>query len=220
MITNECKWTIMVKKCSKNQLKQLTTAEFDNTAPSAEETAAPILNNITATPAALPVDSSRDNKCAPTTTQLLFFKFITLVSTEDIKRFLKLASTTPESEEKNLENLWRRAHGEGYENGRKSVLWNLEKKMEENYEEGLERGMDLGWEQGYNIAKVAFNDIVKELKARESRKLANTTVPVVLKSPVRSRYLTHFWTDRGPNRSWEFPELKRPRPGPKKTGQN
>jgi hypothetical protein len=62
------------------------------------------------------------------TTQDSFFNFITLATVEDIKKFLTLASTTPEG--KNLENLWRRAHEEGYEKGKESLLWNLEIKME------------------------------------------------------------------------------------------
>ena len=63
---------------------------------------------------------------ATATARQSFFDFITLASTEDVKNFLKLASTTPEGG--NLVNIWRRAHREGYEKGRKkSLLHNLEK---------------------------------------------------------------------------------------------
>jgi flagellar biosynthesis/type III secretory pathway protein FliH len=102
----------------------------------------------------------------PATSQLSFFDFITLATTEDIKKFLTLASTTPEG--KNLENLWRRAHGEGYKKGKISLLQDLEKKMEHKFEEGVDRGMDLGHEQGYTVAKEGFDGIIKALKARDT----------------------------------------------------
>jgi hypothetical protein len=106
------------------------------------------------------------------TTQHSFFDFITLATVEDVKKFLTLASTT--SEGKNLECLWRRAYEEGCEKGRKSLLRNLERKLEEKFEEGVERGMNLGREEGYTVAKEAFDDIIKTVKAREVLKV-NTT---------------------------------------------
>ena len=64
---------------------------------------------------------------------------------------------------------------EGYENGRKSLLWNLERKMEDKYEEGVEKGMNLGREEGYTIAKEGFDEIIKVKRAREAAK-AQTSV--------------------------------------------
>ena len=70
----------------------------------------------------------------------------------------------------NLVNIWRRVHGEGYKKGRKSLLHNLEKKMENKFEEGVKKGMDLGREEGYTVTKERFDSIVKRLKAREASK--------------------------------------------------
>ena len=106
---------------------------------------------------------------APATKQLPFFDFITLATTEDIKKFLKLMNTTLEG--KNLENLWRRAYGEGYEKGRKVALLDLETEMKDRFREGIAKGMDLGREQGYNVAKEAFDEIIKVTKAREVQKV-------------------------------------------------
>ena len=44
----------------------------------------------------------------------------TLAAKDNVKEFLKLASTKLEAE--NLVTLWRHAHSEGYKKGRKSVL--------------------------------------------------------------------------------------------------
>ena len=46
--------------------------------------------------------------------------------------------------------------------------------MEEKFEEGIQRGMDLGREEGYTVAKEAFDEIIKVVKAREAPKV-NTT---------------------------------------------
>jgi hypothetical protein len=144
----------MAKKGSKNQSKWSNTA--NNTAPLVEKAPTPVI--ITTSQ---PTNTTRDDEHT-------FFNFITLATTEDIKIFLKLASTTQEG--RNLENLWRRAHEEGYEKERKSLLQDLEKKLEDRFEEGVERGMDLGREQGYTVAKEGFDGIIKELKAREASK--------------------------------------------------
>jgi hypothetical protein len=95
-----------------------------------------------------------------------------LATTEDIKKFLELAGTTPEG--KNLETLWRRAHGEGYEKGRKSLLRSLEMKLEERFEEGIDRGMNLGREEGYTVAKGGFDHLLAQIKAREDSKRPST----------------------------------------------
>ena len=142
----------MAKKKSKQQPKQPNMANVSHTA--------------TAQTTSQLASTSRDDAHAPATTQISFFDFITLASTEDVKIFLKLASTTPEG--KNLENLWRRAHGEGYEKGRKAVLKDLQKKMDDKFEEGVERGMDLGREEGFTVAKEAFDNIIKVVKARQA----------------------------------------------------
>ena len=148
----------MAKKKSKQQPKQPNEANLDDAAT---------VPTTSVTTTSQSASTSRDDVYA--TTQILFFDFITLATMEDIKRFLKLASTTPEGE--NLGTLWRRAHGEGYEKGRKSLLQDLEKKMEEKFEEGVERGMNLSREEGYTVAKEAFDDIIKVVKAREAPKV-------------------------------------------------
>jgi hypothetical protein len=132
----------MAKKSSKQQPKQQNVASLGDT------TTAPTTANQSVSTS--PVDAH-----VPATTHLSFFNFITLATTDDIKKFLELASTRPEG--KNLGNLWRRAHGEGYEKGRRSLLQNLERKMKDKYEEGVEEGMNLGREQGYTVAKEAFD---------------------------------------------------------------
>jgi hypothetical protein len=146
----------MAKKSSKNQPKRPTMANLDNEAQPATKTATP-------------ADTSHVNEHAPAATRLSFFNFVTIATTKDIKEFLELAATTLEGE--NLLYLWERA----YEDGRKAVLRNLEKKLEGKYEEGVERGMDLGREEGYNVAKEGFDGIVKELKAGEAPKKPSTT---------------------------------------------
>ena len=143
----------MAKKKSKQQPEQ-QTANISN--PKTEPTAATSLSQ--------PADTSQvDTQVPAAATRLQFFDFITLAATDDIKEFLKLASTKPEGE--NLATLWRRAHYEGYENGRKSVLRNLEKKMEEKYEEGVERGMNLGREEGFTVARDGFRRALASKKA-------------------------------------------------------
>jgi hypothetical protein len=54
---------------------------------------------------------------------------------------------------------------------KKSLLQNLEKKMEKNFDEGVARGMDLGREEGYTIAKEAFDKMINVVKAREAPKV-------------------------------------------------
>ena len=167
----------MAKKKSKQQPKQPNTADFDNAAPQIEKPTTPVF-----TTSNQPANTSQDDEHTPATTQVSFFDFITLATTEDIKKFLKLASTTPDG--KNLENLWRRAHGEGYEKGRKSLLQSLERKLEEKFGEGVERGKDLGCEEGYNVAKEAFDDIIKVVKARETPKMSTSNISTQTDPPT------------------------------------
>jgi hypothetical protein len=148
----------MAKKKSNQQPKQLNAANVGETEKASTTTAA---NHPTSIP---PVDAH-----APATTRLSFFNFLTIATTENVLAFLELAATTPEGA--NLERLWERAYEEGYEKGRKSLLRNLERKMEERFEEGVERGKDLGREEGYTVAKEAFDDIIKKVKARETPKV-------------------------------------------------
>jgi hypothetical protein len=91
-------------------------------------------------------------------TCLLFFNFITIATTNDIKKFLEFAATTSDGE--NLIHLWERAYDDGYESGRKSLVRRLEMEMEDKFEEGVERGMNLGHEEGYNVAKEGFDGII------------------------------------------------------------
>jgi hypothetical protein len=110
---------------------------------------------------------------APTTEispplHVVFRDFIKLADINTITCFLTTATSTLESE--NLEALWKRAYEEGYENGRKSLLPDIGRKLEERFEEGIERGMDLGREEGYTVAKEGFDGIVKGLRAREAQK--------------------------------------------------
>ena len=156
----------MGKKGLKKQPKQPNAANYGD--PATAQGITPSL--ITSITTNQPTSTSQVDSHAPATTRISFFDFITLATTKDIKEFLKLASTTPEGE--NLGYLWRRAHGEGYEKGRKSLLQDLNKKMEDKFEE---RGMDLGREEGYTIAKEAFDDIINTVKAREATKKAITT---------------------------------------------
>ena len=151
----------MAKKSAKKQPKQPNVANVGDTETAQSITTSP----VTSTTANQPTTTSQVDSHAPATT---FFDFITLATTEDVKKFLNIASTTPEG--KNLEYIWRRAHGEGYKKGRKSLLQNLKKKMEDKFDEGVERGMDLGREEGYTVAKEAFDDLVNKIKAREARK--------------------------------------------------
>ena len=165
----------MAKKKSKQQPNHLlvNATSHGNTA-SESVTVTAITTNIQ--PAITPESQLEGDAYAPlaATSQhsVSFFDFITLATTEDIRRFLKLAGTTTES--KNLENLWRRAYGEGYEKGRKSLLQGLEKKLEESFEKGVERGKDLGQEEGYTVAKEGFDAIVKALKARDTPKTSTS----------------------------------------------
>src|SRR6266446_2700631 len=117
----------MAKKSSKNQPKRPTTANSDNAAP--------------------PAGTTEVNAQASAISRLSFLNFVTLAPTDDIKKFLKFAATTPEGE--NLVYLWKRAYEDGFENGKKSLLQDLGREMEEKFEEGVERGMNLGREQGY-----------------------------------------------------------------------
>ena len=133
----------MAKKSSKNQPKRPSTTDFNNAAPPA----------VTTTNQ--PVSIS-------------FLNFITIATTENFKKFLKFAATTPEGE--NLVYLWKHAYEDGFENGRKSLLQDLGREMAEKFEEGVEKGMDLGREEGYTIAKEAFDKMVMKLKTREAPK--------------------------------------------------
>jgi hypothetical protein len=139
----------MARKSSKTQSKQPNAANFGNTA--------------TVPTTSQPADTLQVDAHAPATMCTSFFDFITLATIEDVKTFLQLASTTQEG--KNLEILWRRAHREGYEKGKKSLLQSLERKMKEKYEEGVERGMNLGREEGFTVARDAFRDALKARKA-------------------------------------------------------
>lgn len=146
-------------------------ADFDNTAPPAVTTSSQ--------PASTP---QVDNTHAPTTTQLSFRNFLTIANTEDIKKFLRVAVTTPEGA--NLFYLWKHAHDEGHQKGRKSLLENLERKMEEKFEEGVERGMNLGREQGCTIAKEVFNKMIVAIKARDTLKVDTTDISTQTDSVV------------------------------------
>ena len=109
------------------------------------------------------------NTNAPETTQLSFFHFITIATTENITEFLEFAATTPDRE--NLQYLWERTYEDGFEKGRKSLLQSLGRKMEEKFEEGVKKGMDLGCEEGYMVAKESFDNIIREVEAREAPKV-------------------------------------------------
>ena len=169
----------MAKKKSKQQLNHPNAANISHTA--------------TAETTDQPASTSRDDVYTPAISEASelsnhhsdsesFFDFITLATIEDIRSFLQLASTTPDG--KNLENLWRRAHGEGYEKGRKSLLRNLEKKMEDKFEEGVERGMNLGREQGYTVAKEGFDSIIKALKAKDTPRISTSDSGMQMNPPV------------------------------------
>ena len=160
----------MAKKSTKKQPKQSNETSISDTATSQIITTPP----VTSTVANQPISVTQTDTQAPTTTQHSFFDFITLATTEDIKKFLKLANTTPEG--KNLENLWRRAHAEGYEKGRKVALKDLETESKDKFREGIAKGMDLGHEQGYNVAKGAFDEVVKVAKAKEALKPQTSTI--------------------------------------------
>jgi hypothetical protein len=149
----------MAKKSAKNRPKQPTTANFDDAA----------VKEVTATHTTPLASTPQVDAHAPATTRLSFFNFITVATTKDIENFLELADTTQESD--NLRYLWERAYEDGFENGRRSLLQNLGKKMEDNFEEGVRRGMDLGREEGYTVAKEAFDDIIRVVKAREATKV-------------------------------------------------
>ena len=168
----------MAKKSTKKQLKQPNvsyTTSISDTAASQIITTPPVTSTVANQPISIPQTDTQ----APTTTQRSFFDFITLATTEDIKKFLKLANTTLGG--KNLENLWRRAHAEGYKKGRKVALKDLEAGLKDKFREGIAKGMDLGREQGYNAAKEAFDEVVKVAKAKETPKPQTSTIDTALK---------------------------------------
>ena len=141
----------MAKKSSKQQPRQPNAANIGDTVT---------IQTTNQPDNAPPVDAHA--------TRLSFFHFITIATTEDIKKFLAFTATTPEGE--NLEYLWERAYEDGYKNGRKSLLQSLERNLEEKFEKGVEKGMDLGREEGYTIAKEGFDEIMKVTRAREATK--------------------------------------------------
>jgi hypothetical protein len=143
----------MGKKNQKQQPKQLNATNLGDTAT------APITTEV--------------NTHAPAVTRLSFFNFITIATTDNIKKFLEFAATTPDGE--NLEHLWERAYEDGFENGRKSLLRNLERKLEDKFEEGVEKGMNIGREEGYTVAKEAFDELINKIRAREVSKIASTS---------------------------------------------
>lgn len=158
----------MAKKSSKKQPKQPNATNVSDTVTAQIDTTIPITSITTDKP----TSTSQVYAHIPATTRLSFFNFLTIATTESILAFLELAATTPEGA--NLERLWERAYEEGYEKGRKSLLLNLGIKMEEKFEEGVERGMDLGREEGYTVAKEAFDNIIKVVKAKEALKVDTT----------------------------------------------
>ena len=176
----------MGKKSSK---KQPNVANHVHTA---ESTATPTTGNTTV-PTVSPSASQPASVSSPATTQHQFFDFITLATVEDIKNFLKLASTTPEG--KNLENLWRRAHEEGYEKGRKVAIKGSETEARDKYREGIARGMDLGREQGYNVAKEAFDDVIQRVKAGEAPKINTSNAETQTDSPATTTTSIFTQTD-------------------------
>jgi hypothetical protein len=107
-------------------------------------------------------------------------------------------------------SLWRRAHAEGCEKGRKSLLQDLGKKMEDKYEEGIEKGMDLGREQGYMVAKEGFDGIVEGLKARATLTASTsdagtqTDPPAITTTSVSVQ--TNPTTLISASQAWEFIE--------------
>jgi hypothetical protein len=173
----------MTKKKSKQHPNQPNAAILSDTVDTATVPTTVII-------AGQPSSTAQDDVHTPASTRLSFFNFITMATTEDIKKFLKLASTTAEG--KNLGNLWRRAHGEGYEKGRKSLLQDLEKKMEEKFEEGVEKGKDLGREEGYSVAKEAFDEIISVVKAREATKV-DTSDAGTQTNPTRLATTPQAW---------------------------
>jgi hypothetical protein len=150
----------MGKKNPKQQPKQPNAANLGDTAT------APITAEIIA-------GTSQVDTHAPAITRLSFFNFITIATTDNIKKFLEFAATTPDGE--NLEHLWERAYEDGFENGRKSLLRNLERKLEDKFEEGVEKGMNIGREEGYTVAKEAFDELINKIRAREDSKIASTS---------------------------------------------
>ena len=47
------------------------------------------------------------------------------------------------------------------------ALKDLETELKDKFREGIAKGMDLGCEQGYNVAKEAFNEVVKVANIRK-----------------------------------------------------
>ena len=131
----------MTKKSSKQQSKQPSAANVGHLA--------------TIQSSSHPTSNSGVDTDPLAVTQLSFFNFITIATTEDIKEALELIATTSEGE--NLIYLWERAYKDGYESGRKSLLRSLEKNLEDRFEKGVEKRLDLGREEGYTVAKEAFN---------------------------------------------------------------
>ena len=179
----------MNKMGKKSSKKQPNVANHVHTT---KYTATPTTGNTTV-PTVSPSASQPASISSPATTQHQFFDFITLATVEDIKNFLKLASTTPEG--KNLENLWRRAHEEGYEKGKKVAIKGSETEVRDKYREGIARGMDLGREQGYNVAKEAFDDVIQRVKAGEAPKINTSNTETQTDSPATTTTSIFTQTD-------------------------
>ena len=110
--------TNMAKKSLKIQPKWPSVTNLDNAA----------LQAITTNQ---PASTTQTNLQAATHHSI--FNFVTLATPDDIKIFLNFAATTPEGQ--NLAHLWQCAYKYGYKNEKKSLLQNLERKIEESLKE-------------------------------------------------------------------------------------
>jgi hypothetical protein len=165
-------WAHMGKKSLKKQQKQPSMADFDNTAPPAITT--------TSQPASNP---QVDNAHAPTTTQLSFRDFLTIANTEDIKKFLRVAVTTPEGA--NLFYLWKRAYDSGWRSPKREKITTREfRKEDEGKVWRRSWGMNLGREQGYTIVKEAFDKMIVAIKARNTPKVDTADISTQTNSVV------------------------------------
>jgi hypothetical protein len=179
------------------------------------------------TPSPQPANTSQDDACAPAATLLSFTQFIISATIEDIEKFLAFAATTPEGQ--NLQTLWQRAHKEGYRNGKKAVLLNVERKMEDKLEEGVKRGKDLGREEGYAVAKGVFDSMVEKIKAKESPKtstadsctqtdlpIATTGTSVYTQTTPQTATTTSVFAQTNPTMFATTPQS----PAPSRNGKN
>jgi hypothetical protein len=89
---------------------------------------------------------------------------------------------------------------------KKSLLQNLEKKMEEKFDEGVARGMDLGREEGYTLAKQGFDRIISAVKARDTPRVSTDNASTQTDLPATTTMSKSISTQTNPAASATTPQ--------------